>query len=179
MSDMLVTTLKTLSYESYFLYNTSTIKKRDYLIDIVRNSDNGLISPYAISCPSKIFKPEGDHVSVLINRYGNYYVFDITNLTISKVDMGLIANMYNGVGETFIRPFGFLIIEDMNKLELLNIYNAINNQQLNKFISDKDVKCIIDITLNNCKNNIPMLLDFKSDINKRVCKINKLMSHSK
>lgn len=179
ISNILNSISQQLGFDTHFLINSYRTNYRNYILDIERNDEYGLILPSKLHDVSydMTIDSVGNHASILINQNGNFYVYDCTNLSVYKVDETLIANLYNGVGECHIKPWGFIRYENMKQLDILKLLHSINSQNQYSFMSHLEIREIMDESLNICKKSKSLILDFHSQIQNNIETINESVFH--
>ncbi len=170
-----------LGFDSHFLINSFRTERRDYILHIDRRDENGLLLPQRLTdvLYDTSVDAVGNHASVLVQDNGHFYVYDSTNLSVYKVDDTLIASLYNGIGECYLKPWGFFMYENMKQLEVLKLLCSISCQNPNSFMSDLEIQEIMDESLNICRNSKSLILDFRSQIQGSIEEINSNFFHGK
>lgn len=179
ISNMLNSVFQQLGYDTHFLVNSNRIKCITHVIDIERKNEKGVIPAPQLNAIFRHIEidPVGNHASILLKSNGNYYVYDSTNLSIYKVDEPLAAKLYNGVGECHIKPWGFIMYENMKQLDILKLLSSIGHQNQSTFMSNLEIKETINETLENCKKGKSLMLDFHSQIKNSIDNIHESIFH--
>lgn len=179
ISNILNSISQQLGFDTHFLVNSFRTNYRNHILDIERKDEHGIILPpklHNVSYNTSI-NSVGDHASILLNQNGNFYVYDPTNLSVYKVDETLIANLYNGVGECHIKPWGFIMYENMKQFDILELLCSIKSQNQFSFISNSEIREIIDESLDTCRKSKSLMLDFYSQIQNNIGTINESIFH--
>ena len=170
-SDMMNRVFRKLGLDSYFLINSCHVKSIESIIDVKRsNSEKGK----RIDDNAEISFMLGNHANVLVkdSDTNNFYVYDPTNLLIHKTDNSKEATTYNGEGKCFIKPWGFILREHMRFDDVLELLDCIDNQEQSLFMNNKEIKDIAVESVNRCKKEKTLVLDFYNNINKNIKNIN-------
>ena len=170
-SDMMSKVFKKMGLNSYFLVNSCDIKSVDSTIDLKRvNIDENSLA----SLESDDSKLVGNHANVLVedSYTNNFYVYDPTNLLIYNASNSMEASLYNGEGKCYFKPWGFILFEYMKTKEILELMDRIDKQDKLLSISDLEVRDTVRMSINKCKKEKSLILDFRKDINKNIDNIN-------
>lgn len=173
IADFFQRVLRQFDFRTHFLVNSVHTTSKYHYPAIDRYDKEGMIPQSSTFSSDRQIDIIGNHASVLLLQDSNYYIYDVTNLSVYKVDDPLVAHLYNGVGECHIKPWGFLMYEQWKQRDLLNWFSMISQQNPSSFWSDTEIQEITDETLNECKKNQDLLLDFHHQIRPKVKKIYK------
>ena len=164
-----------LGYKTHTLINTTLLYSVDYTLDhnIYQNSRK-LIGERTYNMAKEEILT-GNHANLLLEDNNNYYVYDPTNKLNFKLDKIFTADLYNGIGKCYVKPWGFIVFDHQTREEVIDMLEKIKNQDTSKFLTDKEITEIIIDSLNNCHKNKELLLEFRSLLEPHINNINKTM----
>ncbi len=160
--------LKKSGFNSTFLVNSFNNMYRDYIVDITQRIKTGPITKKVSFTSSTYLDPIGTHSSILVKENNNYYILDATNLAVYKTDNLLNASLYNGLGTCQIKPWGFIVYENLKQDDVQNIINAIRSQNISSFMTHEEIKEKSENALLVCRKNKALILDFHKSIQKDI-----------
>ena len=149
-----------LGYNVYTLINSTSLYYTDYAINY--GNDNTKLTDGRIHNEDADESPIGNHANLLLEKNNNYYIYDPTNNLIFKVNAPLTADLYNGCGKCYIKPWGFIIFDHFDVEKTLDILFKIKSQNKENFLTKEE---IVEITLNTfsrIKQNKTIISDFYS-----------------
>ena len=169
-SELLREVFKTMGYNAYFIVNAIQLHYTDYRVDT--NMDNRSKPLKNGKCyEDEELSVTGDHALVLLEKGGNYYMYDPTNIFVFKANKMFSADLYNGLGKCYMKPWGLFVFEQLNLNQILVLLDKIKSQDTSRFLTSKDITNITLETLDYCYKLKSLILDYHEEIKPNINRI--------
>ena len=145
--------------------------ERNYKVDIERKRGtekfySKLLTPLVIPITKKM----GNHAYNLISEKGKLYIYDSTNLCISKLNSKYESSMLAGIGTSDIKPYLSYWINNSDKsIKTLDLIHT--TQEFKSLYTSKDFIITWEECLELFRDNKYLLDDFYDEINSNIINI--------